>query len=1468
MNSKSLSRILFSYLALISFMTIAVEVGAQDRRIVFLAGRASHDYGSHEHLAGSRILAEAIDRTAPGVKCEVYPGGWPQDESVLDGAAAIVMYADGGGGHPALNHLEVLGKHIERGAGFACLHFAVEVPADRGGPEFLKWLGGYFEVNWSVNPHWDADFKAFPTHPGTRGVKPFKANDEWYFHMRFQPDMKGVTPLLSAVPPESTMNRADGSHSGNPTVRKEVAERLPQHVAWAYERADGGRSFGFTGGHYHWNWGREDILKLVCNSICWTARVEVPTDGLKVTHPTFEQLRKGQDEKPRDDFNPEETKQKFQLSGTVAPASSPNQRRNRANSNAKPIWESPVVSTSTAGHKVDVAVDLAGAKKIYLVVNDGGNGFGCDWADWIQPTLHAGDKKLDLTTVNWTSATTDWGQVHKNLNAGGGPLQVAGKSYDKGIGTHANSVISFDVPEGFTKFTATAGLDNGGTNQGDNSSVRFAVYTTQPPTTDSSSSSGGDSRAPEDAVAGLDIAPGVEVTLAASEPQLLSLTNLDIDHKGRVWVCEVVNYRRHNGERPEGDRILILEDSDQDGVMDKSKVYYQGRDVDSAMGICVLGNRVIVSSSPNIWIFTDEDGDDKPDRKELFYSKTGDAQHDHSAHSFLFGPDGKLYWNFGNTGHSVHDAAGNVVIDKAGNRVTEERKPYTNGMAFRSNLDGSEFETLGYNFRNNYEVTVDSFGALWQSDNDDDGNRAVRINYVMEFGNYGYVDVLNGEGWRAPRANMEAEIPQQHWHLNDPGVVPTMLITGAGSPTGITVYEADLLPEAFRNQVLHCDAGPNVVRAYPTKNDGAGYTAEMLNLMVGERDRWFRPADVCVAPDGSVFVTDWYDPGVGGHNMQDMERGRLFRIAPPGKKYEVPKFDFSSAAGAVAALHNPSLSVRYLAWEAIQKQGQLSVAPLKKMAAESNPRIRARALWALGKLPDQGKAAVDMALSDQDANVRMTGIRLARQLNMAVADYASKVVKDSSPQVRRELAIALRFDKSTEMPKLWTALAQQHDGKDRWYLEALGIGADLRADECFATYMTEPTSNAKARRDIVWRSRAAAAATEVAKLLASSDLPEDEVQRMLRTLDFHSKDNSDKAMQTLLASEGSNSPRRDTITVEALLKLNDAKLWQRADLAAAVKRFLDSSKNRAEQLRVLKLLENSDSNSRLIKLAMNAEVDSSSVGAFETLIGRGAEEDVNKALLSDKPEIAIRAGEILALCNGRGVMQLLRATLANKQTIPEVRVSAARGLTRTEPGAKALIDLAREGQLPTETRYVVGSILRTNRNEQIRNEAVELFPAPKTAAKDPLPPLAELVTRKGDVGNGEKLFKTTGTCANCHLVKGQGKSVGPDLSEIGSKLTREALIISIVDPSSGISHNYESYSALTDAGEVVVGLLVSQTENQVTLKDAQGIERVLKKADLEQFKKQEKSLMPENLIETLKTSDLIDIVEYTLTLKK
>jgi len=227
------------------------------------------------------LVAKCLS-TVPGVEV-VTTAGWPTAPDALEGADAIVIYSDGGGGHPAIqgDRLQQLRAAIEAGAGFGCVHYAVEVPKDRGGREWLDWIGGYFETDWSVNPFWEADFAELPDHPVTRGIRPFKQRDEWYYHMRFQPGMKGVTPILSALPPASTLERRDGPHSNNPHVRKAVLENQePQHVMWVYDRPDGGRGFGFTGGHSHSFWGNDDFRKVVLNGILWIAKVEVPPNGV------------------------------------------------------------------------------------------------------------------------------------------------------------------------------------------------------------------------------------------------------------------------------------------------------------------------------------------------------------------------------------------------------------------------------------------------------------------------------------------------------------------------------------------------------------------------------------------------------------------------------------------------------------------------------------------------------------------------------------------------------------------------------------------------------------------------------------------------------------------------------------------------------------------------------------------------------------------------------------------------------------------------------------------------------------------------------------------------------------------------------------------------------------------------------------------------------------------------------------
>ncbi|MGF1583672.1 MAG: family 16 glycoside hydrolase [Gemmataceae bacterium] len=280
------------------------EKKSQVKKIVLIAGRPSHGYGAHEHNAGCLLLADGLNKSGLPVQAIVVKDGWPKDTSVFEDAATIVIYADGGGRHPFNSHLEEIDGLMKKGVGLVCIHYGVEVPKGKSGDAFLDWTGGYFETHWSVNPHWTAKYQQFPKHPISRGVKPFRINDEWYYHMRFRKDMKGVTPILTDLPPKSTLNRRDGAHSGNKFVRFAIKKGIPQHTAWASIRSDGGRGFGFTGGHFHWNWGHDQFRKLVLNAIVWTAKVEVPENGVSSKSPSVRELMANQDYRPPNSFNP------------------------------------------------------------------------------------------------------------------------------------------------------------------------------------------------------------------------------------------------------------------------------------------------------------------------------------------------------------------------------------------------------------------------------------------------------------------------------------------------------------------------------------------------------------------------------------------------------------------------------------------------------------------------------------------------------------------------------------------------------------------------------------------------------------------------------------------------------------------------------------------------------------------------------------------------------------------------------------------------------------------------------------------------------------------------------------------------------------------------------------------------------------------------------------------------------------
>lgn len=239
------------------------------KKIVLVAGPPALKVksGEHEYFAACAVLMKLLKQT-PGVFPVVAKDGWPQKPETLPGAAAVVLFVEGGDIHTALkgDRMAELGKLADAGAGVVFLHSAVDFPKDLG-DRVRGWAGGAWEKGFSQRAHWVGAFDTFPDHPACRGVKPFKVDDGWLYKHRFAAEMKGVTPLL-----RTSSEKAPGAPLG-------PDESV---VAWAYDRPAGGRSFVFTGCHLHASWGIDGFRQFVTNGILWSAGVDIPKGGAPV----------------------------------------------------------------------------------------------------------------------------------------------------------------------------------------------------------------------------------------------------------------------------------------------------------------------------------------------------------------------------------------------------------------------------------------------------------------------------------------------------------------------------------------------------------------------------------------------------------------------------------------------------------------------------------------------------------------------------------------------------------------------------------------------------------------------------------------------------------------------------------------------------------------------------------------------------------------------------------------------------------------------------------------------------------------------------------------------------------------------------------------------------------------------------------------------------------------------------------
>ncbi len=682
----------------------------------------------------------------------------------------------------------------------------------------------------------------------------------------------------------------------------------------------------------------------------------------------------------------------------------------------------------------------------------------------------------------------------------------------------------------------------------------------------------------------------------------------------------------------------------------------------------------------------------------------------------------------------------------------------------------------------------------------------------MEGGNYGFRGPLN-RTWREDRGT--------HFHAELPGVVPNIARLGAGAPCGLAVYEGTLLPEKYRGQLLHAEAGKRIIAAYLQSDEGAGYSTRAESLVTAT-DTWFRPSDVTVAPDGSVFIADWYDPGVGGHGMGDPQgaRGRIYRLAPTAARPTVPRLDLESPAGLTAALRSPNQDVFYLAHSRLTSQGRAALPLLRALWQGPDPVLRARALWLAGGIGPDGAAMVREALRDQDARFRVLGLRVLARSGADVVAAAQPLLHDPSPQVRREIVLHLRDPRFMAPPYLvgdqapaaptvmdtWVALAKQYDTKDRWYLEALGIAARGREEAIYARL--------RGQRDGITPAVFNQLLVELRPKTALPDLigvvndGAADVPRRMQALDALGSmqwPEAAHAVEALTVADGTPRP-----LVERGFRHYSRQLfsmWPDARKSPALPAIMRIAFG-IDTLQIA-AVETADALGDpqfapdLLALARSESAAPDTRAAAVEVVGRARNAEhaaALEALASTGPlPVRLAAVRARALLGGAEANTWARGLVLGGAP-NELRFEALRVLARTPAGLTMILDMADERRLPAELTSLATSLVNGAPGAQrgagggisgfaggrggpasdpavmtaIRARAATVLPMRTGGSAGAAPNLRTLERDfQGDAAAGRRVFENEAACAACHGVGGP-KKLGPDLSAIGEKFGKQA----------------------------------------------------------------------------------------------
>jgi putative membrane-bound dehydrogenase-like protein len=947
--------------------------------------------------------------------------------------------------------------------------------------------------------------------------------------------------------------------------------------------------------------------------------------------------------------------------------------------------------------------------------------------------------------------------------------------------------------------------------------------------------------------------PRLQIQLFVESPRIVTPTGIDVDHRGRVWVIESNTHFPPEGySGHSSDRVLVMT-----GKARAEEIVTFTDGLTHAMSIAVRpAGTIYVATRRDVFLYYDEDGDLKPDRREQILRLETEADYPHNALAgFAFDALGGIYVGLGeNLGEKY------TLFGSDGTTWTGGGE---GGSLFRCRADGSHLSRWATGFWNPHASCIDAFGRFFTVDNDPDSRPPCRLLHAIPGGDFGY-------RFRNGRKGLH---PFTAWNGEIPGTLPMVAGTGE-APSGIIAYEADQLPPEYVGNLLVTSWGDHRIDRFRLESQGASITSRAEPLIVGGTN--FRPVGLAVAPDGSLYCTDWVLEDYKLHGQ-----GRLWRIStvdsPQREFLDVTAISSETSLEQLKDhLDSPRLEIRREA-AATMRLSPEGLRLLLNVAADKQEteRVRIDAVWAL--LNDRAR--------DRDNPIGKFGpwsdfAKIAPDLEFV----ASVLTPPGTP--RGQLAEAFQV----QFPRDGALVDRLADNTDPYIFSAL------------LTRLVQDSST-EAIASAFFAAAGASPARRVLFLLAARQ--KDPQQTAIIEWGLADGDASiRRAAIQWVAEEGLEAFRpqledvlRDGgitndlfLAAMAALEMLDGRNPQETDKTPASERLTavvtDETRPpglRARALRMLPPGEKGLTIPLLSRLAQskNPTLQLEAVRTLQHWPDAAAAEPLAAVATNTNCDVELRAEAIAGLANSASMgpddeasLQVLIDLLDfDEPVLQRESLRSLRTVIRRKPWIKqAALALSK----PWKNAYRVGKHHRELADQLALalDEPGRELPAHVSAVMSARPAtlddwLAQL-GRRGDRAAGRRVFFHTNStgCYRCHTVNGRGGAVGPDLSVVARSMNREKLAISILQPSKEIAPQYVTWKVVTTSGKVYEGLILGETDNgQLRLGTADATVLQLDKDEIEERAPRNISIMPTDLIERLTIGEFCDLLTFLESLK-